>query len=84
MTGTEYLKLKTNLQTNLFAIFNFYTNLRANKDITVEECQTILLHKGNAVINFILNYLDKHFNVVYVYKKLTDNQFKKLYSYINK
>ena len=81
MTGTEYLKLKSNLKINLFAIFNLYTNLRANKDITQKECQVILIHKGEYVIDFILNYLDKYFNVIHVYELKTNN---KIYSYINK
>ena len=80
MSGTEYLKLKTNLQTNLFAIFNLYTNLRANKDITQKECQVILTHKGRYIVDFILDYLDKHFNIMNVYELKTNT---KLYSYIN-
>lgn len=82
MTGQEYLQLRLNYTHNLYALFNTYTNIRVNKDISVAEINIILNATFNSsiIINNILRFLDNYYNVIHAINLKTSTI---MYSYIN-
>ena len=82
MIWQEYLQLRLNYIHNIYALFNIYTNIRVNKDISVAEINTILnsTFNNSIIINNILRFLDNYYNVIHA---INPNTEAILCSYIN-